>query len=85
MLIGGDNLTVKLMTTTIERLCNSTPEDDKIDGHCPAPGQFHLSVRTVTFINALSVFCKIYFKFDLTADASITEAIFYEHVQMFKL
>jgi hypothetical protein len=45
MVVEGDALTVKMITTTMNHLCNSDPKDDKLDGPCPGLGQFHLRVR----------------------------------------
>jgi hypothetical protein len=46
MLVGGDALSIRNMTNTIYHLCNSGPEDEKLEGICPAVGQFHTRVDT---------------------------------------
>jgi len=45
MLVGGDALSVKMIVNSKYHLSNSGPNDEKLDGICPALGQFHLRVR----------------------------------------
>jgi hypothetical protein len=43
-LVGGDALSIRNMTSTLYHMCNSGPKDEKLDGICPAVGQFHSRV-----------------------------------------
>jgi hypothetical protein len=46
LVVGGDVLSVKMMSCTRNHLCNAEKEDENLEGPVPSVGQFHLRVRS---------------------------------------
>jgi hypothetical protein len=57
--VGGDVLSVKMMSCPRNHLCNAEKEDEHLEGPVPSVGQFHLRVRSYDIFYKLR-YCLFY-------------------------